>query len=96
MIYYYQIKKNSEDLEVFGVTHSQSFREYADGRMWVVSDKDIKNSNFFIYEGQYYRAAWMKVIPGMEDTYPTMYLTHITEEEYIDFLNKQEKTENLE
>ena len=89
MICYYEIRKNSEDQEIFGVVHSQYFKEYKNGRMLAENDKNLKNANFFIYEGEYYRAAWMNQIPGMENKYPTMYLTNITEEQYLDFLKNK-------
>ena len=56
MIYYYKIYLLDSDV-VLGVVNSNDFRKYTRGRMFV-ADR-VKNANYFIFENNYYRAAWM-------------------------------------
>lgn len=87
MIYYYEVRKNITDSEILGMINSQDFREFKNNHMYIC---DVSNANFFIFEGKYYRAAWMKVVPGFEELYPTLSLDLITKDKYEEFLKNKE------
>ena len=89
MIYYYKIYLLDSDV-VLGVVNSNDFRKYTRGRMFV-ADR-VRNANYFIFENNYYRAAWMPEPEELKDKYSTVKLFIISEEEYNEYLkNRLEK-----
>ena len=69
---------------VLGVVNSNDFRKYVRGRMFV-ADR-VRNANYFIFENNYYRAAWMPEPEELKGKYSTVDLNIISQEEYEAYL----------
>ena len=91
-MYYYKVFELDSD-SVLGVITTNDFREYINGKMYI--PMELKNTNVFSFGDSYYRAPWMKFIPGKENEYQTLDAFLISKEEYLDFLNPKMEEENL-
>lgn len=89
MIHYYKIFLLDSDV-VLGVVTSNEFRTYTRGRMFIANR--VNKANYFVFENNYYRAAWMPEPEELKGKYSTVDLNLISEEEYNEYLkNRLEK-----
>ena len=84
MVYYYKVYSLNTD-EFLGVVTSKSFRTWTPQHNYIAEGP--KDANFFVFNGEKYRAPWMMEPNEIVDKYQTVDLFIISKEEYDKILN---------
>lgn len=86
MLYYKVLNK---DNEIQGVITLNEFRFYHPQRKEFYMTTELKQAQYVIFNGQYYSVNWLAEAPELRKRYPKLEIETISEEEYIEWLKKQ-------
>ena len=73
-----------------GFVSLRDFRFYHPGRQRMYMTMDLQKAQYVIFQGQYYKVAWLAEAPELIGKYPELIIDLVSEEEYMAEMAKVE------
>lgn len=92
MIYYQVLKDNKEQ----GFISLSDFRFYHPRRERMFMTSSLKEAQYIIFDGEYYKVSWLEEAKEIKGKYPEVELILASQKEYEKYIAEQEEAKSNE